>query len=454
MSDESERRVAETDVHARPAPAPRRRVALLGGTTTAGDAAVAVRYLFDQRSLIKGPHIKEYESAFAREIGVRYACSFATGRVGLFAILNALGIGSGDEVLLQVPTHIVVPNAVRYTGARPVFVDCTLDNYTMDFDDAERRLTSRTRAIVLQHTFGIPADVDRARDLARRHGLELVEDCVHSLGATYGGRKLGSFGRAAFFSTEETKTISTTMGGMVVTDDGAVADRIRGFHDRCAWPSRSLAARYVLKLASYHVLTEPYVHRYSREVYERLGRRNPLPQATDEQERRGLPAERYEERLSNAQAHLGLRQLGRLRENVAHRAAIVAAYRARLAPAGFEAPHVPVDGEAAFVRYPVWVDDRAAAVRSVAPYAVLGEWFTSVLEEADSPAHGGYEARSCPNAEAAANHLVNLPTHPRMTLADVDAIVGALACAESPRPTDRCHGGVTARTRRSSTSTP
>jgi perosamine synthetase len=404
----------------------RRRIGLLGGTTTSGDVAVALRHLLDRRSLVEGPAIAEYERAFARQIGVAHACSFATGRVGLFGILKSLGIGEGDEVLLQLPTHIVVPNAVRYTGARPVFVDCTLDSYTMDLDDAERRVTPRTRAIVLQHTFGIPTDMDRALELARRHGLEVIEDCVHSLGSTYDGRPLGSLGRAAFFSTEETKTISTTMGGMVVTDDPELAARLREFHTTCAPPARGLTARYVLKLAVYHVLTEPHVHRYSRAAYERLGRRNPLPQATDEHERRGLHPPRYEQRLSNAQANLGLRQLRRLRENVAHRVTLAEAYRSRLGELGFDAPRVPAAASAAFVRYPVWVEDRPAAVQRVAPYAVLGTWFTSVLEEAESPSHADYVAGSCPNAETAARHLVNLPTHLRVGERDVEAITSAL----------------------------
>jgi perosamine synthetase len=415
--------------HPRGCRSARRRIGLLGGTTTSGDVAVALRHLLDRRSLVEGPAIEEYERAVARQIGVAHACSFATGRVGLFGILKSLGIGEGDEVLLQAPTHIVVPNAIRYTSARPVFVDCTLDSYTMDLDDAERRVTPRTRAIVLQHTFGIPADIDRALELARRHDLAVIEDCVHSLGATYAGRQLGSFGRAAFFSTEETKTISTTMGGMVVTDDPDLATRIRAFHATCALPPRSLAARYVLKLAVYHVLTEPHLHRYSREVYERLGRRNPLPQATDEDERRGLPARNYERRLSNAQAELGLRQLRRLRENLGHREAVAAAYRTRLTELGFDSPRVPENAKPAFVRYPVWVEDRPATVRRVAPHAVLGTWFTSVVEEADSPSAGGYDSGSCPNAEAAARHLVNLPTHLRVRPRDVDAITAALAAA-------------------------
>src|SRR6266566_1272610 len=404
-----------------------RRVALLGGTTTVADCLVALRYLADPRELIQGPAIAEYEQAFAKYIGVRYAYSFCHGRVGLYGLLSGLGVGPGDEVLLQVPTHIVVPNAIRYTGARPVYVDCRLDTYNMDLEQAEQRITPRTKVLLLQHTFGIPVDLDAALALARKHRLVVIEDCVHALGATYGGRPVGSFGRAAFFSTEETKTISTTMGGMVVTDDPELAVRIQALQANCAWPSVWLTVRYVLKLVLYHLLTEPHLHNYTRTLYEFFGRRNPLPQPTSDEEVQGLCPTKYELRLSNAQAALGLRQLGRLETNLAHRRTIARAYGERLSRQGFNVPRPPVKAEPAFVRYPIWVEDRAAAMRIANRHAVLGTWFTSVLEEATSPVYGDYEMGTCPRAEEAAQHMVNLPTHLRVSMQDVEVISSSIA---------------------------
>ncbi len=406
-----------------------RRVALLGGTGTLADCLVASYYLANPRRLIRGPAITEYERAFARRIGVRYALSFSAGRVGLYGLLRALGIGPGDEVLLQVPTHIVVANAVRYAGARPVYVDCRLETCNMDLEQAERQITPRTRAIILQHTFGIPADLDTALGLARRHKIEVIEDCVHALGARYGGRPVGSYGRAAFFSTEETKTISSTMGGMVVTDDPDLASRIQAFQASCAWPPAGLTARYLLKFILYHLLTEPHVHRYTRALYESLGRRQPLPGPTTGEEQRGARPVHYERRLSNAQAALALRQLLRLDGNLAHRRKIAAVYARSLSAHGFAVPQPHPKAEPAFVRYPVFVGDRAAVQRSAARHAVLGTWFTSVLEEAVSPAHGGYQAGSCPQAEAAVGHLVNLPTHLRVSRRDAEAVVSAVVAA-------------------------
>lgn len=408
-----------------------RCVALLGGTTTWGDCLVALRYLLDPYGLMRGLRIEEYERAFAKQVGVRYGFSFSSGRVGLYGLLRALGVGGGDEVLLQVPTHIVVANAIRYTGARPVYVDCCLNNYNMDLKEAERRVTPRTKVLLLQHTFGIPADLDMAVAFARRHDLEIIEDCVHALGATYDGKQVGSFGRAAFFSTEETKTISTTMGGMVVTDDPQLAARMQAFQATCAWPPRWLVARYILKLALYHLLTEPHLHRYTRAAYELLGRRHPLPRPTTKEELRGERPANYEQRLSNAQAALGLRQLRRLKSILAQRSSVADAYCTQLSAHGFQPPRPPAKAKPAFVRYPVWVDDRAAAEEVVRPHAVLGTWFTSVLEEALSPACGDYPMGSCRRAEAAARHLVNLPTHCRVSGQDLSRIVTAMASVAS-----------------------
>ena len=307
--------VRPASVHSSPPPlhVPR-LVAELYGTTTSGDCLEAARYLFSRRNLVQGPLIAEYENAFAREVGVRHAISFASGRVAFYGLLSALRVGPGDEVLLQVPTHVVVVNAVRYTGARPVFVDCRLDTYTIDLEQAERRITSRTRVLLLQHTFGIPVDMDAALELARRRNVLVVEDCVHALGARYDGRPVGSFGRGAFFSTEETKTISSTMGGMAVTDDPDVAAELRAFQARCSWPAPPQVARYLLKLIVYHVFTQPYLHPYVRPLYTLLGRSDRTrlaPAATGSDEQKGNRPPGYEERLSNAQAAVALRQLRR-----------------------------------------------------------------------------------------------------------------------------------------------
>ena len=415
--------------------ATRRHLALLGGTTTYADCLKALWCLCRPGSLVDGPDVERYERAFADHIGVSHGISFANGRVGLYAILRGLDIGEGHEVLIQVPTHVVVANAIRYAGARPVYVDCRADSYNLDLDHAERLVTPRTKAIVLQHTYGIPVDLDAARAFAERHRLALIEDCVHSLGATFKGHQTGSFGRAAFFSTEETKIISTTLGGIAVTDDGDLAARLRDFRrDDCHSPSRWLVARYLVKLVAYHVLTEPLVHRYARAVYKFLGVQ-PLPKPVSQQELAGERPAGYLERFSNAQASMGMRQLRRIEENVAHRRKIADAYRERLAPLGVDgaAPY-PEHSAPSWCRYPVRVQHRQVVEEAVSRHALPGTWFSSVLEEAESPEVGAYIAGSCPNAEAIIDHVINLPTHGRVTVEDAERIAEVVVESATREP--------------------
>jgi perosamine synthetase len=404
-----------------------RKTAQLGGTTTAGDAARALALAVRQGRLIEGPAIERYEAELARRVGSDSAISFGAGRVALYGILRELGVGEGDEVIVPLPTHVVVTNAVSYLGAKPVYADCRLTDFNIDPDGLAELIGSRTKAILVQHSFGIPGDMEALLAIAAQHGVPLIEDCVHALGGTWRGRPIGGIGAAGFFSTEETKIISSTMGGAAVTSDPQLAERVRAFQRDCPPPARSLTARRLAKLALYYALTQPHVHTVARPTYEALGGYQPMPVPTSQAELAGERPEHYEERLAAGQAEIALRQLVRLEENVAHRRRVAAEYAARLEPMGFTAPVVADDAEPAWVRYPVRVADRDAAIGAIRRRTVPGTWFTSVQEEAIRPTLNGYVAGTCPNAERAARELVNLPTHPRVGAKDVAAIVDAMS---------------------------
>jgi dTDP-4-amino-4,6-dideoxygalactose transaminase len=234
------------------------------------------------------------------------------------------------------------------------------------------------------------------------------------------------------------------MGGMLVTDDDQLAELIERFQAGCSWPPTSQVARYLLKFWLYLVLTRPRSYGVAEPLYELIGRRNPLPAATDENERSGRRPSGYEMRLSNAQARLGLSQLDRLDQNVRHRRRIAAIYGQLLAERGLWHPIESPDVEPAYVRYPVRVTDRDAAIRA-SRVSQLGTWFTSVLEEAEPPDAVGYLRGSCPVAEGAAGRLVNLPTHERVRADDAAAIIRAIADHVEPAAVDPERHGLSTR---------
>lgn len=217
----------------------------------------------------------------------------------------------------------------------------------------------------------------------------------HALGATYDGRQVGSFGDAAFFSTEE-KTVSSGMGGVVVTNDPVLAERMEALQASCARPAAVLAARYLLKVIVFHLITEPSVHRHTRPLYKLLRSRIIAPGATSDQEARGERPARYEQRLSNAQAALALSQLRRLAANLAHREEIANRYTTRLDALGFDVPRPAAKARPAFARYPACVTDKATVMRAVVPYAVLGQWLSEPVDGAIPPGGEDYQPGSCP----------------------------------------------------------
>src|SRR5271170_6794925 len=195
------------------------------------DVAAVVRVLRSSR-LSLGPVLKEFESCFADYVGTRDAVAVSSGTAGLHLSLLALGIGADDEVIVPSFTFIAAANAIRYIGAVPVFVDIDPITLNMDPECVEQAITRRTRALMVVHTFGCPADLDALLDIASRHNLKVIEDACEAIGAEYKGRKVGIFGDAGVFAFYPNKQITTGEGGMVVTANEDVAETLRSLRNQ------------------------------------------------------------------------------------------------------------------------------------------------------------------------------------------------------------------------------
>jgi perosamine synthetase len=231
-----------------------------------------------------GPFIDRFEREFANFCGVRHCVALANGTVALHVALLAAGVGPGDEVIVPDMTFVATAAAVRHVGAEPVLVDVDRETLTLDVELTARAITSRTKAIIPVHLFGVPADMDALRAVAKERGLFLLEDAAEAHGAKIGGRPVGSLGDAATFSFYGNKLITTGEGGCVVTDDTGLADRVRFLKDHAMSKSR----RY------YH------------------------------------PEVGFNYRMTNLQAALGCAQIARFPEMLGRRMAVLAEYRRQL----------------------------------------------------------------------------------------------------------------------------
>lgn len=173
----------------------------------------------------KGKYVERFEKEFSDFIGVESATTVCNGTVALHLALLALGIGEGDEVIVPTLTYIAPVNAVTYVGAKPIFVDSIKESWQMNPSDIERKISTKTRAIIAVHLYGHPCDMDSIMKIARDNNLFVIEDCAESLGSTYKGRHTGCIGDISTFSFFGNKTITTGEGGMVASNNHTLLER-------------------------------------------------------------------------------------------------------------------------------------------------------------------------------------------------------------------------------------
>jgi len=214
----------------------------------------------------EGPFVKQFEQKFAARMGRKHGVAVSNGTVAIDAAVDALDIGPGDEVIMPTFTIISCINQIVRSGAKPVLVDSDPVTWNMDVSQIESKVNPQTKAIMIAHIFGLPVDVDPVLDIARRHGLKVIEDAAEMHGQIYKGKPCGSFGDISTFSFYPNKHVTTGEGGMIVTDDDELAETCRSLRNLCFQPQK-------------------------RFVHERLG---------------------WNMRMTNMQAALGLAQLERL----------------------------------------------------------------------------------------------------------------------------------------------
>lgn len=344
--------------------------------------------------LTAGPRTAEFERAIAEYTGGRYAVGVSSGTAALHLALVALGIGPGDEVITTPLTFTATVNVIHHVGATPVFADVEADTLLIDPEDAARRITPRTRAILPVHLAGQPCRMDALLSQKRRHHIALVQDCAHALEARFRERRLGGLGDVACYSFYPTKNITTAEGGMVVTGNRRLADRVRlcRLHgmSRDAWTRRS-PGRY----PHWDTLLPGFKYNMS-DVQAALGLAQ-LPRADGWWERRRALAARYDEAIATMAAL----------QPVGARAEVTSAWHLYLvlAPARRR-------------------DDilRGMAARGVQ----LGVHYRAVHLHRFYARTYGFRRGMLPRAEMASARLLSLPLYPGLTDEEQERVIDAL----------------------------
>ena len=344
--------------------------------------------------ITQGPRVAEFESAFARTVGARCALAVSSCTTALHLALKISGVGPGDEVVLASHSFIASANAIRYCGARPVFVD--IDAATLNMAPAKipEAITPRTRAILVIHQVGRPADLEAISAIAKSHGLPLIEDAACALGSEYRGRPVGHNGYSPLvcFSFHPRKIISTGDGGMITTDHDEWNVRLRRLRQH------GMSVNDLQRHQAATVVTEEYLE---------LG---------------------YNYRLTDLQAALGLAQLRRLAGILQRRRALAARYDLELAHhPKLELFREPEDSRWNQQTYLVRLRDATAATRDRVMQKLLDSGIATrrgIMSIHREPCYvNEYGVQHFPESERASDQCLCLPLYPQMTAAEQDYVL-------------------------------
>ncbi|MBI5620290.1 aminotransferase class I/II-fold pyridoxal phosphate-dependent enzyme [Candidatus Gottesmanbacteria bacterium] len=386
----------------------------LSPNTEANDVREALRVLMRPSSWQQGRAIGEVEEWFRDYLNTSTAVSLDSGRSALLAILQSFGIGRGDEVITQAFTCVAVPNSIRWAGATPIYADID-DSFNVDPADASRKITKRTKAIIVQHTFGTPATMDEILALAAKHKLLIIEDCAHSLGATYKGKKVGTLGDAAFFSFGRDKAVSSVWGGVATLNIkyqiSNIKYKLEKFQEHLPYPSRAWIGQQLVHPVAFAGILPTYNLLIGKVVLELLKRTECISMPVCPQEKRGEKPSWMPRRYPNALAQLLVGQLTKLERYIQIRRRTARAYHQALRSKS-RVTLPDIDMQSSYLRLPILAGDRDCLQQKAKRSGVLlGNWYHHVIDPIGVDLGKlGYASGSCPRAEDAAARTVNLPT--------------------------------------------
>jgi len=311
--------------------------------------------------LALGDLLQSFEQKFNESVGQKYAVGVSSGTAALHLVLIAMGVGPADEVIIPSYVCTALLNAVQYVGARPILADIDPETHNIDPTDVKKRMTRRTKAMIVPHMFGLAADLDRLIAL----GVPIIEDCAHAVGGTYAGKPVGTFGHAAIFSFYATKVMTTGEGGMVVSGSTRLIERIKDLRE--------------------------YDEKHEYKI-------------------------RYNYKMTDIQAALGLAQLAKLETFIQRRRRIARKYSRFLKEYDLKLPCA--DPGHIYFRYIVGLkSDSAAVIQQLQERGIIS------ARPVYKPLHQYLKLKGYPHTTRTWRNSVSLPIYPGLTRSDVDRVL-------------------------------
>ncbi|KKR02943.1 MAG: DegT/DnrJ/EryC1/StrS aminotransferase [Microgenomates group bacterium GW2011_GWC1_39_12] len=383
------------------------------------DVQRALQILFMPWRWYKDDERKKVIDWFKKKFDSSHVTLFSSGRSALTALLESFGIGAGNEVILQAFTCMVVPNAIRFSGATPKYVDID-DSANINPDQLEKSITKKTKAIIVQHTFGTPADMDKVMVIAKKHKVFVIEDCAHALGAVYKGKKVGTIGDAAFFSFGRDKIISSVFGGAAIAKNRQAAQRLEIIEHALPNPSFFWIFQQLCHPVTMSVILPFYKSGIGKILLVLLQKLHFLSFPVSKSEVSGIQPKHYCMRYPNALAYLLTRQLQKLDRYTKVRQSISEYYEQELKK--LRIAYLDTREQSARLRFGITTDKQQILLKAKQHNILLGNWYHNVVDPKGSDmSKAGYQQGSCPKAEQLAKTIVNLPT--RITQKQAEKII-------------------------------
>ena len=366
-----------------------------------------------------------YEAQYRKKINKYLSCGedniffYWKGRVALYALLQAMGVGPGDEVIVQGYTCVVVANAIIYLGATPIYADIDLDTYNLNLESLQEKITERTKVIICQNTYGLSSNLEEieviTKDASQKYGHPIysLEDCTHGFGGYYHGKPNGTSCDASFFSTQWSKPFTTGVGGFCVVHDEDVRKKLIHINKGLLQPSVKEVAELKLMYGIRQYLINDITYWPMVRLYRWMSKNNLVVGSSSGEETTGIEMPKdFFKAQSEVQFAKGLKSLKKLDEVNKLRKQNAQTYTVFLTRAGKNHVDEALFNDHIFIRYPLLVNDRDK-FREEAERAkvTLGEWF-------EAPVYPAYadlsvwkvKTENIPNAMFASEHMVNLPT--------------------------------------------